>query len=118
MATKDWLDGWSHRCAHLLAEAETADVRGGLVDTNGDGRELWFGLEVLEPTGDWSMAMDWDDVGHYQPVERRSEVGVVIGWGTDQPGRRKIFTHGGQEFAVCVGSNGWWLLVASIPYVG
>lgn len=115
MGTRDWLAGWSPRCARLLAEAETADARAALVDTNGDGRELWFGLDVRAPSGEWVVAADWDDVGGHQPAGRVDDLDVVFGWGTGQPRQPSVVGYDGVEFPVRVNRNGWWLLVASAP---
>lgn len=115
MGTRDWLSEWS-RHARLLAERETPDARTALVDTNGDGRELWFGLDVRDPSsGDWRPALDWDDVGGHQPVNRLEDINVIFGWGTGKPRERRQTEHDGTVYPVRVGSNGWWLLLATAP---
>lgn len=113
MGTRDWLSGWS-RHAHLLVECETADARAALVDTNGDRRELWFGLDVRVPSSsDWIPALDWDDANDHQPPGRLDETDVIFGWGTGKPRARKRIEHNGIVYPIRVDANGWWLLLAS-----
>jgi hypothetical protein len=112
---RDWLTGWSPRSSRLLCEIETADARAALVDTNGDGRELWFGLDVRGPSGEWTVALDWDDVGGHQPVGRVDDLDVVFGWGTGQPRQRRVIQYDGVALPVSTNRNGWWLLLASAP---
>jgi N-acetylneuraminic acid mutarotase len=110
VSTRDWLSEWN-RYARLLAEDEIADARAALVDTNGDGRELWFGLDVRDPSGRWVQALDWDDVDRHQPVERLDETNVLFGSGTGKARVQQQTTHDGIAYATKVGPNGWWLLL-------
>lgn len=115
MGTRDWLSEWS-RHARLLAEEKTPEARAALLDTNGDGRELWFGLDVRDPSsGEWAPALDWDDAGGHQPASRLDGTDVIFGWGTSKPRERRRTEHDGIDYAVRVGSNGWWLLLARVP---
>ena len=85
----------------VLAEAETPDARAALVDTNGDGRELWFGLEAQSPFGEWVAVLDWDDVGQHHPRERalrprchfrhRSETPTPVGCVSFAPRQRRCW---------------------------
>jgi hypothetical protein len=111
MGTRDWLSGWNAGAAQVLAEAETATARAALVDTNGDGRELWFGLDVLSPEGEWVAGLDWDDVDTVRLPERLDGADVVYGWGNEQDGRTTAVEYGDSRFIVRVGRNGWWLLL-------
>ncbi|UQX89313.1 hypothetical protein M6D93_04735 [Jatrophihabitans telluris] len=116
MYRRDWLEGWNPRYARLLAETETPDTRAALVDTNGDGRELWFSIEVRGPSGEWVMALDWDDVGAHQPTGQLLDSDVVFGWGTTgDVGEFRTIDHDGLPFPVRVGPHGWWILAAKIP---
>jgi hypothetical protein len=56
---RQWLSGWDASCARVLAEAETPAAWAALVDTNGDGRELWLGLDARHPSGEWVAILDW-----------------------------------------------------------
>jgi hypothetical protein len=117
MVDRDWLAGWNPRFARLLVAVETPEARAGLVDTNGDGRELWFGLDVRSPSGDWAYVLDWDDVDGHQPLTRAHDrLDVIFGWGTGRPGERKTLDYLGESFGVRVRKNGWWLLVSSAPH--
>jgi len=111
---RQWLSGWNARYARVLAEAETSHARAALVDTNGDGRELWFGLDARSPSGEWVPVVDWDDVGGHQPPERAYGLDVIFGWGIGQAREKKIVEYDGKAFPVRVGKNGRWLLIASV----
>jgi hypothetical protein len=115
VGSRDWLAGWSPRSSRLLAEAEIATARAALVDTNGDGRELWFGLDVRGPAGEWDQILDWDDVGGQQPVGRLDGHDIVFGWGTGRPRERTVMDYNGTTVRTRVERNGWWLLLASLP---
>lgn len=115
MSTRDWLAEWNRRYARLLIEAETPAARAALVDTNGDGRELWFALDVRSHSGDWDYALDWDDVGGHHPAERLEGLDVIFGWGTGHARERRLIEFDGHGFPIRVGSNGWWLLLAHHP---
>lgn len=80
------------------------------MDTNGDGRELWFGLDLREPSGGWYTALDWEDVDPHQPVGRLDHVHAIFGWGTDRPHQRRVADFDGVTYPIHVGRNGWWLL--------
>ncbi len=112
MKTRDWLAGWSLRHSRVLCQTETADLRAALVDTNGDGRELWFGVEVRNPSGEWQIALDWDDVDRCQPVGRMEHLEVIFGWGTALPHKRELIELDGVAYPVDTNHDGWWLLVA------
>ena len=87
------------------------------VDTNGDGRELWFGLDVRESSSDdWEFALDCDDVGGHEPVSRLEGTNIIFGWGTGKPRERRQTEHDGVSYPIRVGSNGWWLLLATAPH--
>ena len=98
----------------MLAEAETSAARAALVDTNGDGRELWFGLDARSPSGEWMAILDCDDVSGHHPPERVQDLDVIFGWGTGQAREKKVVDYDGSSFPVRVGRNGWWLLIASV----
>jgi hypothetical protein len=115
MADADWLPDWNPRFARVLAQSETSTARAALVDSNGDGRELWFGLDVRSPSGQWDRVIDQDDTGGHQPTERVIGTGVIYSWGTGQPRERKTVEYEGSVFPVRVQRNGWWLLVATVP---
>lgn len=115
MGTCDWLSEWNFRYSRVLAEVETPAATAALVDTNGDGRQLWFGLYVRSPSGEWVVALDWDDIGGHHPTERLDDLDVIFGWGTGQARQRRVIDYEGVPFPVRVGSNSWWLLVASFP---
>lgn len=89
------------------------------MDTNGDGRELWFGLDLKEPSGGWYMALDWEDVDPHRPVGRVDhvdvdvDVDVVFGWGTGEPDQRRIVDFDGVTYPIHVDRDGWWLLVVA-----
>lgn len=117
VGSRDWLADWSH-FARVLAESEIVDARAALVDTNGDGRELWFGLDVRDPSGAWTMVLDWDDVGGNHPLERAPapDCDVVVGWGTGQARQRRTvdYADGGDSYPVRVNRDGWWILVVNV----
>ena len=106
---REWLAGWNPRYARILVAVQTPEARAALVDTNGDGRELWFAADVRSPAGEWVMAVDWDDVAGQRPPERLEHCDLVVGWGT---GRRTVVEWDGARSPVTLGTNGWWLLVA------
>lgn len=110
MTDRDWLFGWNERYARVLAETGSGSLRAALVDTNGDGRELWFGIEMRSPSGDWHSVLDWDDVGGHQPPGKIDHVDALFGWGTGYPRERKLIEVEGHSFVVRVGDNGWWIL--------
>lgn len=117
VGSRDWLAEWS-RFARLLADVETDQARAALVDTNGDGRELWFGLDVPDPSQGWSMVLDWDDVDSDHPVERvpDPDSDLAVGWGTGRPRQRETVDRGetGDTFPVGVGRDGWWIVVVDV----
>jgi hypothetical protein len=115
MANADWLSGWNSRFARVLAQSETSTARAALVDSNGDGREFWFGIDVRSPSGEWVREFDLDNVGGHQPTERVEGTGVIYSWGTGQSRERKTVEFEGSVFPVRVQRNGWWLLVAAVP---
>ena len=110
---RQWLSGWNARYARVLAEAETPDARAALVDTNGDGRELWFGLEAQSPFGEWVAVLDWGDVGEHHPRERAYDLDVIFGWGTGQARKSNVVDYDGDSFPIRAGRNGSWLLLTS-----
>jgi hypothetical protein len=116
MTDREWRAGWNPRYARVLAEAEIPGARAALVDTNGDGRELWFGLNALAPSGKWVGVLDWDDVAEHHPLGRAyDDLDVIFGWGTGKARERKVVDYDGKSFKVRVGRNGWWLLIAHVP---
>jgi len=116
MTDRDWLAGWNPRYARLLASSQSDNVRAGLVDTNDDGSELWFGLELRSPDAKWVHGLDWDDVGSHHPLSRfELDRGVVFGWGTGKPKERKTIDVDGQPVSFRVGNNGWWLVAVHLP---
>jgi hypothetical protein len=115
MADADWLSGWNSRFARVLAQSETSSARAALVDSNGDRRELWFGLDVRSHSGEWVREIDLDDVDGHQPTERIKGTGVIYSWGTAQPRERMTIEYEDSVFPVRVARNGWWLLVATVP---
>lgn len=114
MTDRDWLAGWNARYARLLADSETRTVRAALVDTNGDGRELWFGVEVRNPSGEWVTVLDWDDVGVHQSPGKVEHVDVLLGWGTGVPQGREFIEVEGCSFSVRVRRNGWWIFAEPV----
>jgi hypothetical protein len=111
----DWFSGFNARYARVLAECETPTARAALLDTNGDGRELWFGLEVRSPCGEWARAIDEDDAGGHQPTERLEGSNVIYSWGTGRAREKRTVEYEGFSFPVRVLRNGWWLVVAVVP---
>ena len=107
-----WVGGWNRSHVRVLAQVDTDEARAALVDTNGDGRELWFGIEGKSPDGRWVELLDWDDVGGHHPVELL-EVGpkILFGWGTGRPREQKTASYRGVEIPVRVNRNGWWLVL-------
>jgi hypothetical protein len=115
MSDPDWLSQWSVRHATVLVEAATPTTRAALVDSNNDGRELWFGLDLRNASGEWERVVDLDDVGGHEPARRISGSDVVYAWGTGKPRERRSVEYEGFVVPVRVERNGWWLLVATIP---
>ncbi len=111
MQTGDWLARFHPRYARVLQQAAIGGARATLVDSNGDGRELCFCLEVLEPSGEWTRIMDWDDVGTQVDPHQLDYADVVVGWGTAAPGRPTSADFGGTSYPVEVSPAGWWLLL-------
>lgn len=107
-----WLGDWNPRFARVLAQRVGQSTRAALVDTNGDGRELWFGFDVREPSGDWVTEVDWDDVSHERAPRPIAELPVAVGWGTGRPGQQHVVKLGGMSFSVQVERSGWWLFLA------
>lgn len=46
VGSRDWLTEWTRTPTGV----ETDQARAAVVDTDGDGRELWFGLDVRDPS--------------------------------------------------------------------
>jgi hypothetical protein len=111
----DRLSGWSARHARVLVEQEGPTARAALVDTNGDGRELWFGLELRGPSGEWLRVVEEDDAGGHRPAERLDGSDVIYSWGSGHARERKTVDYEGFTFPVRVERNGWWLLLATVP---
>ena len=108
------MSGWNPRFAKVLVETSNPVVRAALVDSNGDGQELWFGLDVRSPSGEWIRAIDLDDVGGHQPVQRLEGTSVVYSWGTGRPRERRQIEFEGAGIPIHVERNGWWLVAATI----
>jgi hypothetical protein len=85
MDSPDWLTvgGWHAPSARVLADAVIDGLAAVLVDTNGDGRELWFEVARHDDTEGWEIVHSDADVSETWISESG---GLVTGWGTGEPG--------------------------------
>jgi hypothetical protein len=55
-----------------------------------------------------------DDVGEDHAPEQAHDLDLIFGWGTAQARENKVVDYDGNSFPIRVGTNGWWLLIASV----
>ncbi len=107
----DWfkLGGWSPRYARVAVSLVCGNYALGLIEANGDGREV--GLNLLMRRNDvWVIDAEQDDIGGEGAGREREYVWAC---GPDVPGTVVTVEYNGSAHDVVVSERGWWGYVQS-----
>jgi hypothetical protein len=102
----DWfsLGGWSPRYARVAFSSVRGDYALGLIEANGDGREVGLNLLVRQ-NNRWKIDEEFDDIG---ADFAGGQHGYVWACGSDAPGTVVTVAYAGSSHSVLVSERGWW----------
>ena len=108
----DWfkLGGWSPRYARVAFSSVCGNYAIGLIEANGDGREVGLNL-LVRKNHVWEMDAEQDDIGGGEGAGR--ERGYAWACGPDVPGTVVTVEYDGSSHDVIVSEWGWWGYVRS-----